>query len=105
MHIAAKKIIGLKVETKGGQKLGRVRDFDINTELLEIKKFYVRPAGIVKGLTDGDLIIAKSQILAIDEKKMTVLDLAAGELAKNQADRETAIESVSLPISASSTEE
>lgn len=82
MEIAAKKLIGLRVETKSGQYLGRVRDFEIWADALEIKKFYVRPAGIVKGFTDGDLIIEKSAVLSIDENKMTVLDLGGAEFAK-----------------------
>lgn len=100
MQIAAKQIIGLKVETKSGCKLGRVRDFEVDADALEIKNFFIRPAGIVRGLTDGDLIIAKSMVLAIDEKKMTVDDLAGAELAK-AAERKKQLVVESSPISAS----
>ncbi len=81
MIIAAKQIIGLGVETKSGRHLGRARDFEIDSDTLEIKSFYVRPAGLVKGLTDSDLVIVKSQIIAIDKNKMVVDDLAETELA------------------------
>lgn len=103
MVIAAKQFIGLRVETKSGQKLGRVRDFEIDADTLEIKKFYVRPAGIVKGLTDGDLMIVRNQILAIDENKMTVLDLAGAELAKD-AERKKQVVMESQPILTSAKE-
>lgn len=103
MIIFAKQLIGLRVETKSGQMLGRIRDFEIDADTLEIKKFYVRPAGIVRGLTDGDLIIAKSMIVAIDEKKMTVDDLVTRELARERAGQQVTIKS--SPVVASSRED
>lgn len=99
MLISAKKLIGLRVETKTARHLGRVRDFDIDADTLEIRKIYIRPAGIVKGLTDGDLIVAKSAVLSVDENKMTVEDLAAGELAEESASQRVAVKS--SPIAAS----
>lgn len=94
MLIFSKKFIGLKVETKSGQYLGRVRDFEINADNLEIKKIYVRPVGIIKGLVAGDLLINKASIVSIDEKKITVLDLVGEELAQEKtSERKIAMES------------
>lgn len=94
MPIMMKKFIGLRVETKSGRYLGRVRDAEIDTDNLEIKQIYVRPAGLVKGLSVGDLIVAKSSILSIDDKKIIVLDLAEKELAREAApERKIAMDS------------
>lgn len=82
MIIAAKKIIGLRVETKSGRYLGRVRDFEIDIDALEVKSFFVRPAGLVKGLTDSDLIVGKNSVISIDEEKIVVDDLAGRELVE-----------------------
>jgi sporulation protein YlmC with PRC-barrel domain len=81
MMILAKNLIGLRAETKSGQYLGRVKNFEIDIETLEAARFYVRPVGLIKGLVAGDLIIAKSSVISVDDKKMTVLDLVGEELA------------------------
>ncbi len=103
MKIAAKKLLGLRVETKSGRRLGRVRDFEIDADTLEIKKFYVRPAGLVKGLTDGDLIVGKNSVVSIDENKMAVDDLVEAELAE-AAERKKQLVVESSPV-LTSTEE
>lgn len=93
MQITAKTFIGLKVKTKSGQYLGRVRDFDVDADALEIKKIYVRPAGIVKGFSTGDLIVDKTSVLSIDDEKITVLDLTGGESAREKsAERKIAMD-------------
>ena len=102
MLISSKNLIGLKVETKSGWQLGHVRDFDVDSETLEIKKLYVRPSGIVKGLVGGDLVISKNSIISINEEKIIVEDLAEGELAREKATKKIAVEG--SPIAASSLE-
>ena len=82
MLINSKNLIRLRVETKSGQELGYVRDFDLNIDNLEVEQFYVRPAGIVKGLVLGDLILNKSSIISINEEKMIVQDLVGKELVR-----------------------
>ncbi|MBU1179677.1 PRC-barrel domain-containing protein [Patescibacteria group bacterium] len=102
MLISSKNLIGLKVETKSGQQLGHVRDFDVDSETLEIKKLYVRPSGIVRGLVGGDLIIGKDSIISINEEKIIVEDLEEKELAKEKAAKKIAAQG--SPIAASSLE-
>jgi len=103
MQIAAKKIIGLAVETKSGRKLGRVRDFDVDVEMLEIKKFYVRPTGLVKRLADGDLIIGKNSVVSLDENRLVVEDLVETELAGNKGYKKE-LAAAGAPLSASTRE-
>ena len=78
----AKKFIGLKVETKSGQKLGKVKDFELDEISLDLKKIYVRPNSYVKGFVVGDLIIDKSSIVSVSEEKIVVEDLNEREFAK-----------------------
>jgi len=103
MLISSKKIIGLKVETKSGYKLGRIKGFDVETETMEIKKIYVRPTNIVKGLIDGDLIISKNLIISVDENRMVVDDLIGRELAGGETNKKMAPGGASLSVSTSST--
>jgi len=99
MIISAKQIIGLRVETKSGQHLGRVRDFNLDADTLEIKTVYARPKNIAKELVSGDLIISRNLIISVDEKRMIVDDLLARGLAKEKAVQQVAVES--SPIAAS----
>ena len=102
MLISSKQLIGIKVETRSGQHLGQVRDFEVDTEALAIQKFYVRPSGIVKGLVGGDLIINKNSILSINEEKIIVEDLTGEELVKEKTAKKIAAQG--SPIAASSLE-
>ncbi|MFH1194032.1 MAG: PRC-barrel domain-containing protein [bacterium] len=95
MLVNSKKLIGLKVETKNGDNLGRVKSFDLDADTLEIKTVYARPKSIAKELTSGDLVISRNLIISIDEKKMLVDDLLARELARGgAAEKKIAVESV-----------
>ncbi|PIR67030.1 MAG: hypothetical protein COU51_00725 [Parcubacteria group bacterium CG10_big_fil_rev_8_21_14_0_10_36_14] len=90
MILSHKIIIGMSVETKSKQALGHIRDFDLDTDTLELANIYVRPSGIVKGLVVGDLIISKSSIISINEEKIIVDDLTERELVKEDS-RETMV--------------
>lgn len=78
----AKKIIGLKVETKSGQKLGRVNDFELEEASMNLKKIYVRPHSYVKGFAAGNLIIDRNSIISISTEKIVVEDLRLTEPVK-----------------------
>ncbi|MFA5133886.1 MAG: hypothetical protein WC459_03750 [Patescibacteria group bacterium] len=105
MLISSKKLIGLRVETKSGYKLGRVKGFEADTETLEIKKIHVRPNSIVKALIEADLVISKSLVISVDEKKMIVDDLVERELKEAREKKKIALEGGVLSISTSSTEQ
>lgn len=66
-------LIGLKVETKKGRRLGKVRDFVVNTDNFMILQIAVeRP--LLKALTDSELLIGRSQIREITDYKIVVKD-------------------------------
>lgn len=100
MIVSAKQLIGLRVETKSGQYLGRIRDFEIDADTLEILRLFIRPVGIIKGFAAGDLIIAKSSVVSVDKEKMIVLDLVGEELTgAKQEKKPLAMEGAAISVS------
>ncbi len=66
-------LIGLKVETKKGTKLGKVIDYTVNTDNFSIPQFIVkRPA--MKSLIDPELVISRKEIVEVTDYKIIVKD-------------------------------
>lgn len=66
-------LIGLKVVTKKGSRLGKVIDYVVDTNNWQVQQLIVkRPA--VKALVDPELVIPRKEILEIDDYKITVKD-------------------------------
>ena len=66
-------LVGLKVVTKKGSKLGRVIDFTVDTSNWAVRQLIVKRP-VMKALIDPELVIPKSEILEIDDYKITVKD-------------------------------
>ena len=64
---------GLKVVTKKKEKLGKVEDFILQSTTWEVQQLIVRRP-IMKSLIDPELMIHRSQILKVDDYKVTVKD-------------------------------
>ncbi len=65
------KLIGLKVVTKNGKKLGKVIDYTIDSGTFSIYQLIVqRP--FFEAFVDPELTINRSQITEIDDEKITV---------------------------------
>lgn len=66
-------LVGLKVETKKGTKLGKVSGSTINPENWQIEQLIVqRP--FLKSFLDPELTISRHQILEVDDYKVIVKD-------------------------------
>lgn len=78
------KIIGEKVETECGQKLGTVEDATINLQLLALERLYVRPKGILNFFAE-QLIIPAKKIIEIKKDLIIVSDEFAKAEAKKVA--------------------
>ncbi len=66
-------LIGLKVKTKKGSKLGKVLDYVLDVETFTIHQLVVRrPA--TKALLDPELIIPRSEIIEINDFEVIVKD-------------------------------
>jgi uncharacterized protein YrrD len=65
------KLIGLKVVTKDGKKLGKVIDYTLDTGSFSIFQLIVqRP--FLDAIVDPELTINRSQIVEIDDEKITI---------------------------------
>lgn len=77
-------LLGLKAETKKGNKLGKVSDFTVDPEGWQIQQLIVqRP--MIQSLLDPELMIARSQIAEINDYKVIVKDSKAKAKARAKA--------------------
>lgn len=66
-------LIGLKVETKKGSRLGKIEEYTVDAGSLMVQQLIVRRP-LRKSLMDPQLTIGRSQIVAVDDYKVTVRD-------------------------------
>ena len=66
-------LIGKGVTTETGKKLGKITDYAVNDETYFVQKLYVNPS-LLRGLTQEQLIIDRTQIVEITDKKIIVSD-------------------------------
>lgn len=79
-------LIGMKVETKKGTKLGKVVNYTVNPETWEVQQIIVqRP--LMKSFIDPELTIGRSEIVKIDDYKIIVKDEEA-KIRKNAANQD-----------------
>ncbi len=65
-------LLGCKVVTQTGKKLGKVRDYSLDTQHFFINKIHV--SNLWGTLISDKLIIARSDIVDVDRAKVTVRD-------------------------------
>lgn len=65
------KLIGLAVIDEAGNRLGKVDDYSLDTDNFIIQQLKVK-RGIIKSLTDTELLIHRSQIVEINDHNITV---------------------------------
>jgi len=83
MIISHKNLIGLPVQTKSGLLLGKIRNFEIESETQNISRYVVKSRNIISKLLSeeiGEIIIGRNQVISIDEEKMVVDDASVKEL-------------------------
>ena len=66
-------LIGLKVETKKGTKLGKVLDYTVTSDDYMVQQIIVKRP-IIKSFVDPDLTIPRSEIVEINDYKIIVKD-------------------------------
>lgn len=67
------KLLGVKVVSESGQKLGTVEDFTVGLTTYKVQKIYVKPP-LFKQLLSSKLIIDRGQIVDVTNDKITVRD-------------------------------
>ncbi|MBQ6355192.1 hypothetical protein IJJ18_02110 [Candidatus Saccharibacteria bacterium] len=66
-------LVGKKVVTKKGTKLGKVIDYTVNSDDFMIQQMTVqRP--ILKAFVDPELLIGRSEVVSVDDDKVIVRD-------------------------------
>ncbi|HEY5268321.1 MAG TPA: hypothetical protein VII94_04265 [Candidatus Saccharimonadales bacterium] len=68
------KIVGKSVITKNKQKLGKVREFSVESIGFYIQKLYVNPP-LYKNIYGNQLVVDRNQILEVTDSKIIVKDL------------------------------
>ncbi len=71
----ARHLLGLPVETKSGQHLGKVQNFEVDPETQSILRYTVRGDKLLQELFGQELIIQASQVISVTKERMTVDDL------------------------------
>ena len=70
------RLIGFAVETKSGQRLGTLADFEIDTGTFQVSSLIVKPAGIVRRMVEAPLVIAMSAVIDVTQRAIIVEDMA-----------------------------
>ncbi len=66
-------LIGLKVETKSGKKLGRVIDYVVETTTFKVVQIIVRPFSF-KSFIEPELVIDRCEIIEVNDYKVIIKD-------------------------------
>ncbi len=74
MLIKNKQLKKVEVSTLSGEYLGRITDFELETDTGILEKYHVKTKLSLAGLFENKLIINKEQIINFDERKMVVED-------------------------------
>lgn len=69
------ELLGKKVVTEDGEKVGKVSDFAADSSTMYIQKLYVSQS-LLKSFTGGSLGIDRSQITEVTDKKIIIHELA-----------------------------
>ena len=88
MLISNEKLIDLPVHTLSGQHLGKIHSFTIEADSQFIKKYFVKPSGVVN-IFSKDLTIDKEQVIDITKDKMIVDDSVYTFLSKEEIKKQT----------------
>jgi sporulation protein YlmC with PRC-barrel domain len=70
------ELIGKPVVTENKKKLGKIIDYAVDEQSNYIQKLYVSPS-LLKGLTNDQMLIDRSQIVEITDKKIIIANMEA----------------------------
>lgn len=72
------QLIGKKIETESGKKVGKVEDFAVNIDSLFVQKLYVNQRALGAFIKD-QLTVSRTQIREISDKKIVIAELEGFE--------------------------
>ena len=73
------ELIGLPVVTQSGQELGKVKDFEIDSDTFKIIAIHVSPIGLLKKLVNDAAIISVELIIEVTPQQIIVEDSVVRE--------------------------
>ena len=79
MNLRHKEIINLPVETKSGQALGVVCDFEYDSDVNKITAFHIKKGNFVASFINHSLVVSADQVISITKQKMVVEDASIKE--------------------------
>ena len=65
------ELIGKRVESETGDKLGKVQEYAADSKTMFVKKLYLKQ-GLLGGISKDELIIDRTQIIDVTEDKIVV---------------------------------
>lgn len=74
-----KQLRGIPVETKRGQRVGRLSGFVIDPRTHAVAQYVVSKNRFLSALIPGELLIHSTQVISLDNEKMIVVDGAVEE--------------------------
>jgi sporulation protein YlmC with PRC-barrel domain len=78
------ELIGKTVATENKKKLGKVQDYAVDDETMQVKKMYVNQS-LLKNFSTQQLIIDRSQIIEINDRAIIVNDTTENQRAPERA--------------------
>lgn len=79
MRISDAQIRGLAAVTESGTRLGTVDGMVIDVDSQSVVQYSVSRSGLLSSLLPGSLIVAASEVVSIDDKRMVVRDESVSE--------------------------
>ena len=98
MVISGKELIGLPARTQSGFALGKVRDFEINMDTLEILSFSIIRSSLLNRIlkeNEGEIIVHKNQVVSFSKSEMVVFDGVIKNMKDKKIFKENPIENFS----------
>ncbi|OGL72476.1 hypothetical protein A3C96_01050 [Candidatus Uhrbacteria bacterium RIFCSPHIGHO2_02_FULL_60_10] len=87
MHLTFVQLKGLPVETRSGQKVGRLAGLSVDSEMHTVARYHVKRTRLLAALLPDELLVDSTQVISLDDKKMVVQDAAVPEMLAARAVR------------------
>jgi len=74
MIVNTKDMVGIPVETRSGERVGKVASFDLDQATGHLMSLHVKSRGLVHGLMADELLVPWTSILEMSLKKVVIQD-------------------------------
>lgn len=73
---------GIPVQTKGGDKVGKLLAFVIDADQHEVTQYVVARSSLLSKLMPDEFLVHRSQVVSIDAERMVINEAAVTEAAE-----------------------